>query len=513
MNKLNVYFDKLSFFYKTDKNVSSRRKLYNSLWAVLFSLILAGIIFLFAGANPFAIYEKILEGSLKFSYHSFFIYFAIFIISGIAVGIGFKVGLFNIGVSGQMMIGGIITIAYLLKNGATITNIIISLILSVLAGSVLAIIAGLFKAFLNVHEVVSTILINWIIVYLGVWVFKDKFGMQNTLNNGSINLSNVPEFFTTSHFWPVAVAIAITIALVLWVILSRTTLGYKIKMTGMNKNASKYAGVNEKTTIIWTMAFSGALAGLAGWIYFAILNQSYFSGNKTPLTEGFTGIAISLLAHNSPIGSILSGFLFAVIQSGSSYAVTVSNGLSAENLTIISGIILFLSSISVVFLKWNPLSFLRKYLVLINKKEFWSIISIYLNSKKNLWLFFFKEKKITKTKQKAYKAEYKRINKELQNLIDFKYLKSLDADQKIEYYEEAERRKKLLKNELEEKDFYLIKQLATKRKIDIKEGHNRYREKLNLIYEKVFQTNQDFIFVFTQIFKKLFQKNNSKEIN
>ena len=257
------------------------------------------------------------------------------IMTGLSVAIAFKTGLFNIGAPGQYLMGAMGALIVSLSIPTSVVPAWIVWILALLAGTLLGVlwgaIPGFFKAKFNVNEVIVCIMTNWIAANVVSWVFsvtKEKFVNYaetkiNFINKTSVNGVSTPtlgldKLFNNSYL-DISILIATAIAIVLYVVMNKTTFGYELKACGFNKNASKYAGMNEKKNIVLSMAIAGGLAacGAALWC----LNGSQDFKWNTYLTlpaDGFNGIPAALLASNNPIGVIFSAIFLKFIGVGGS---------------------------------------------------------------------------------------------------------------------------------------------------------------------------------------------------
>lgn len=305
------------------------------------------------------------------------LYFATpLILTGLSVGFAFKTGLFNIGASGQFIMGAF---------AATYIGVkwdflpapwhwIIALLGAAVVGGLWALIPGLLKAYMNVHEVISTIMMNYIGMYLANFLVKatiydskqavsmnvtdsavlPKAGLDKIFYNrsgvsGSIDLSTVN----------CGIYIAIAIAIVIYFVLNKTTFGYELKACGFNQNASKYAGISEKRSIVLSMVIAGALSGLGG----GLLYLSGGSGRRINVVdvlaaEGFNGIPVALLGLSNPIGIIFSAIFIAYITLGGNYLQTLD--FVPEIIDIIVACIIYFSAFSLIirgilprFIKWT----------------------------------------------------------------------------------------------------------------------------------------------------------------
>ena len=266
------------------------------------------------------------------------------IFTGLSVAIAFKTGLFNIGAPGQYLMGAMSSLLVALSiPSETVPPAIIwvlALIAGALAGAVWGAIPGTFKAVLNVNEVIVCIMSNWIAANLVSWVFKDSrfinyaetkvnFIVKTKTNNIATPTLGMDSFFSggsVKSYIDIGIFIAILVAVLLHVMMNKTTFGYELKACGFNKNASRYAGMNEKRNIILSMAIAGALAG-AGAALWCINGQQDFKWDtyQTLPADGFNGIVVALLAANNPIGVIFSSvFLKYIGVSGSNLAASTA---------------------------------------------------------------------------------------------------------------------------------------------------------------------------------------------
>ena len=276
------------------------------------------------------------------------------IMTGLSVGFAFKTGLFNIGAAGQYTLG-----AY----GALYCAIMLKLpwFVCLLAG-IWGAIPGFFKAYFNINEVITSIMFNWIGLYLvNELVYQNGTGpMYDVRNTRTLNLgknadfaqSVIPDFGLNKLFQTnsttIAIFLAAVVAILIWVVLNKTTFGYELKAVGLNKSAARYAGINEKKNIILSMAIAGALAGFgAGLFYLSNVGQ-WNPLNSTSLPAmGFNGISVALLASSNPIGTIFSALFISHISVGGTFLST--KYYPTEIADLISGIIIYLCAFSMLF--------------------------------------------------------------------------------------------------------------------------------------------------------------------
>ncbi len=284
------------------------------------------------------------------------------IMTGLSVAFAFKTGLFNIGAAGQYTVGAFFALysAIILKMPWWAC-----LIASALGGAIWGAIPGIFKAFMNVNEVITAIMFNWIGLYtVNTLIYQKGAGPMFNLKTtktytikessaGSLlptfNVSVGGDDYFGKLFRPsIGIFIAIAVAVIVWIIINKTTFGYELKACGHNKDAAKYAGINEKKNIVLSMTIAGALAGLGAGLF-------YLSGSKEwePLVStalpaaGFNGISVALLASSNPIGCIFSALFISHITTGGGFMF--AKLFPSEVADIISGVVIYLCAFSLLF--------------------------------------------------------------------------------------------------------------------------------------------------------------------
>ncbi|WP_339063180.1 ABC transporter permease [Tepidibacillus marianensis] len=339
-----------------------------TLISILIGLIIGAVILSIAGFNPLEAYGVMFNG--VFSKPKYIAYALIYatplIITGLSVAFAFRTGLFNIGAEGQYIIGSLAAAlaGYFLKLPPVIHVIVVILIAAAAAG-LWGGIAGYLKGKFGVHEVISTIMLNWIALYLNNYVVMLKgfkrpqseasYEILNTASIGLLEnwkisdagrewLSNYP-FLADMMRAPVNLGfiIALLLAALVWFILNKTTLGYELRAVGLNKEAAEYGGIGVKKSIIISMILAGALAGIAGAIQVLGVTKSV-AILAAMEGYGFNGIAVSLIGSNTAIGSVLGGLLFGILQYG---GPKIQSALSApsEVINIVIGTIVFFIAI------------------------------------------------------------------------------------------------------------------------------------------------------------------------
>ena len=265
----------------------------------------------------------------------------------------YKVGLFNIGAAGQYCAG--VGLALYAALGLNLPWWM-CMILAMAAGALLGAISGLLKAYCNVNEVISGIMLNWITLYLVnmlLTLVKEETSPYtyhiSTVNPKALIPSlGLGKLFTNNQYVTIAIPLAIIIAFLVWIVLDKTRFGYELKATGNNKNAAKYCGMAEKRNIILTLIIGGALAGLgAALLYLTGFEQWQCSTSSVP-AMGFNGIAAAFLGGLHPVGAILSSFFIQHITVGGAYVDKTM--YCAQISDLISAIIIYLCGF-VLFMK------------------------------------------------------------------------------------------------------------------------------------------------------------------
>lgn len=274
------------------------------------------------------------------------------VMCSLSILFAYKVGLFNIGVAGQYVAGAGMSIYAAL---AWQCPWYVCLILAIAAGALFGAVSGMLKAYCNVNEVISGIMLNWIGLYLVNMLLTNvkETASPYTNNIASFNSSallpkmGLDKLFGGNQYVTLAIPLAILAAIVIWVILEKTKFGYELRATGNNKNAAKYCGMKEKQNIIVTLIIGGGLAGMgAALLYLTGMEQWSCSQSSVP-GMGFNGIAAAFLGCLDPIGSLLSSFFIQHITNGGGY---VDKTMYCSQISdLISSIIIYLCGFVLFF--------------------------------------------------------------------------------------------------------------------------------------------------------------------
>ncbi|MBA3433275.1 MAG: ABC transporter permease [Actinobacteria bacterium] len=368
--------------------------LVTALVTTLLAFLVGGLVVLVTtGSNPLSTYQAIFDGTglnwlfpwvegeertrAAFDLQSTLVLTTALILTGLAVAFAFRCGLFNIGGQGQYLVGAImgVWVGSSLPGLPSVVHIVLALVLGTLAGALLAGIAGILKATVGAHEVIVTIMLNWIVYWTGTYLFGGGGPLQNTSIGGQSNpVSNdvVPDA-RLDVFWGnpllqglhLGFFIALAALVAYWVILNRTTLGYEVRAVGYNPEAARYGGISVARNYFLAMAISGSFAGLAGaidilgWQFRLAVNDVQIS------TIGFIGIAVALLGRNTAVGVGFAALLFGALLTGTSTRnldPEIFNPNLADNLTVmIQGlVVLFVGADVLVLYLWSARKRLRR---------------------------------------------------------------------------------------------------------------------------------------------------------
>ncbi len=279
------------------------------------------------------------------------------IMTGLSVAFAFKTGLFNIGAAGQYTVGifGALYCAIVLR-----MPWYVCLLAAMLLGMLWGAVPGIFKAYFNVNEVITSIMFNWIGLYMVNELLYTGFGGamydQNTTRTLKLSAAApralIPDLGMNAVFrsstTTIAIFIAILIAVAVYIVLNKTTFGYELKACGFNKEAARYAGINEKRNIVLSMAISGALAGIGAGLYFLSGAAEWNPQVATALPAiGFNGIPVALLAMSNPIGVVFSAIFVAHISVGGAYLPT--KYFQPEIADLIVAVIIYLCAFVMLF--------------------------------------------------------------------------------------------------------------------------------------------------------------------
>lgn len=279
------------------------------------------------------------------------------IMTGLSVAFAFKTGLFNIGAAGQYTLGALGALYFALVLHAPWW---VCLLAAMLFGAAWGAIPGLFKAYFNVNEVITAIMFNWIGLYaVNEIIYKGVIGSMYDLKTtktftvrGVSPQSVIPDLGLNGIFktksTTIAIFIAIIIAIIMYIVINKTTFGYELKACGHNKDAAKYAGINDKKNIVLSMTIAGALSGIGAGLYYLSGVAEWNPQVSTALpTMGFNGIPVALLALSNPIGVIFAALFVSHITVGGGYLPT--KYFQPEIADVIIAVIIYLCAFVMLF--------------------------------------------------------------------------------------------------------------------------------------------------------------------
>jgi ABC-type uncharacterized transport system permease subunit len=316
--------------------------LLGPLLSAVLAFLAGGLVVALAGKNPLSVYKAIWEGTglswffeipwdtgstAAMNLQQTLLITTPIVLTGLAVAFAFRCGMFNIGGQGQYLVGAIVAV-WLGTSFAGLgrpVHVLLTVLAASLAGALYAGIAGLLKATVGAHEVITTIMLNWIAIWTGAYLFGQNGPLQNDVQ--SIPVSNdVAESAKLPVFWgdpllqglSIGIFVAVAALVVFWIVINRTTLGFEVRAVGFNPEAARYGGISVARNYFLAMAIAGLFAGLAGAI--DILGWQYRLGEGDVRTNqiGFIGLAAALLGRNTALGVGAASLLFGALINGTS---------------------------------------------------------------------------------------------------------------------------------------------------------------------------------------------------
>ncbi len=277
------------------------------------------------------------------------------LLCSLSVLFAYKVGLFNIGVAGQYVLGTAASLAFALRLGLPWY---VCLLAAVVAAALSGALCGVLRAYLNVNVVISGIMLNWISLYATNLILKpamdptgkDTFRLVKEHKDSILPTLGLDKLFNNNQYVTIAIPIAIIVAIIIWILLDKTKFGYELKATGNNLNAAKYCGMKENRNIILTMAIAAALAGLGAGLYFLSDFEQWNVNSSSVPAMGFNGIAAAFLGGLHPIGAIFSSFFIQHITLGggnvdlSHYCAQIADFISSL-IIYLCGFVLFFKTV------------------------------------------------------------------------------------------------------------------------------------------------------------------------
>ena len=343
--------------------------------AVFTGLVIGAIAIIVSGENVFKAYGALFSGSFgspQQLIEGFRIYFATgetkellrgiypfteslvaatpYIFGALAVAVGFRCGLFNIGAEGQVLMGALSSafVGYSITGLPAFIHLPLALLAGVLGGAIWGMIPGYLKARFGAHEVVNTIMMNWIAFKLSDWLLNGPMkasGFRPVTPNIEVS-AELPRFFPEPLRFNWGFVLALAVAYFVYWFLFKTTLGFEIRSVGANPDAAKYAGMNVTRNFVFVMALSGGLAGLAGCAQ--VLGVDHWVGQGFSAGYGFDSIALALLGKSHPLGVVLAALLFGFLRSGATRMQSLA-GIPIDIISIIQGlVVIFIAAPAII---------------------------------------------------------------------------------------------------------------------------------------------------------------------
>ena len=337
------------------KSILESNVLYTII-AIIAGLLIGAVFLMIAGISPAVAYGKLF--SSIFSKPKYLVWTLVYasplIFTGLSVAFSFRTGVFNIGAEGQFVIGGLVAcvLGIVLKLPAGL-HAIVCLVAAAAAGCIWSLIVGVLKVKRGIHEVLSFIIFNWIAFYLSNYVVNlpgiHRDSSEATQDVAASARLLMPEGLRSTldcsnAHW--GIVLAVIAAVIIWVIIEKTTLGYKLKAVGFNSNGAEYGGIDANKSILTALGISGLLSGLGGAVQVLGMagRLSQFAGQEG---FGFEGITVALIGSSNPIGCIFSGLFYGAMKYGGSKLSIVK--APSEVVDIIMGCIVLLIAIAHVF--------------------------------------------------------------------------------------------------------------------------------------------------------------------
>ncbi len=266
-----------------------------------------------------------------------------YIFAGLAVALGFQGGLFNIGGEGQLLVGGLssVWVGYAVTGLPWFIHLPLALLAGIIGAGIWGAIPGILKAYTGGHEVINTIMMNWIIISLSAWLLKVGGPMSREklpITPEVLPTAQIPQMFSTQgnrFHWGFFLALAV--AAFVWWLLYKTTLGFEIRMLGANPKAARYSGIHVRRLYVIVMTVSGALAGLAGSVQTLAVDHWVGLGFSGGL--GFDAIALALLGKSHPLGVVLAAILFGTLRNGATRMQSVAR-IPIDIITIVQALVI-----------------------------------------------------------------------------------------------------------------------------------------------------------------------------
>lgn len=333
------------------KQLFKEKTLIFTFVSFLMSLVLAGVIIAVAGYSPLEAYSAMLGGAFGSTYNlaqtvgtSIPLIFA-----GLAMAVASKAGIFNIGIEGQIIVGALpaALVGAYVKGLPWFLHIPLCILVAAVFGGIWAMLAAVIKNRLQISEVIITIMLNYVALYLVEYLVNNPFKSEGMVVRTEEIAPSAKLVSLVAHTrLNTGIFIALAAVFLFWVLFYRMKLGYELRATGDSPLAAESAGINNKRNILLAMFLSGALAGIGGACEVMGVQGYYIAGMTTGY--GFSGIAIAVMGHNEPIGTLVSALLFGALSAGSA-SMNRMTSIPGEFISVLQAlIILFVSTPGIV---------------------------------------------------------------------------------------------------------------------------------------------------------------------
>lgn len=323
-------------------------KILVSFLSVIIGLLFGALVMLLFGYNPIEGYQALISGAVgnPFAVGQTIRAATPLIFTGLGFSVAYTAGFFNIGLAGQALWGWLISvwIGISMPDAPSWLVLLLAIAGGMLAGALWAAIAGVLKAYFNTSEVIVTIMLNYVAVYISDYIVRNVITDRADATpfvgqNASLRMSWLTELTNNSTIHG-GIFLALIFAILVAILLNRTTIGFELKTVGLNKHAANYAGMNAKRNIILAMVLSGGLAGLGGVMSGLGEFRNIFLMNGVAPAIGFDGMAVALLGGLSPIGTIFGSLLFGALKTGGT-GMPLKAGVPSEIVDIVTASIIF----------------------------------------------------------------------------------------------------------------------------------------------------------------------------
>ncbi len=343
---------KKNFLYSAFIDNDSVFAFIKAILAVFFAFFVVYFILLATGYKPFLVFAALFKGAFgsRRCIGETMLSTTPLLLGGLGFAVAYRCGLFNIGLEGQITMGGIAAafFGFIIPEINPVIHVFICISAGIVAGGLWGFIPGYLKARFGVHEVISVIMLNHIAFKIAAYLVSMQGPMKDKLDNmpASPFISNSAKIVRimerTRLHW--GIFLAIGVALLVWLLLFRMRLGYKIRAVGKNPFAAEASGISIKKHIVLTMVISGALGGMAGAVEILGVHYRLFAAFSPGY--GFDAIAVALLGMVNPLGIIASAFLFGILRSGSVF-MQAMYGVNKDMVSVITAIIVFFMGMSI----------------------------------------------------------------------------------------------------------------------------------------------------------------------